>query len=137
MGLVFGQKLSDTLQYVKAEINNSVKQGNNRLRHLLNRPADDNTSVDKVYNSKKQNFDAANCNVPNIPKILHHVRTSLFNVYKTLINNDYLSIVYVALKIEAKRIQVSQVTRFLLFEMVYHNKPPNFKFCITKMIQNA
>ena len=96
MGLVFGQKLSDTPQYVKAEINNSVKQRKHQIAALLNRPADDNTSVDKMYNSKKQNFDAAKCNVPNVPKILHHGRTSLYNVYKILINNDHLSIVSVA-----------------------------------------
>ena len=49
-----------------------------------------------MYNSKKQNFDAANCNVTNVSNIFHHGRTSLYNVYKTLINNDHLSIVYVA-----------------------------------------
>ena len=89
-------KLSDTSQYVKAEINNSVEQRKHQIAALLNKPTDDNTSVDKMYNSKKQNFDAANCNVPNVPNIFHHGRTSLYNVYKTLINNDHLSIVYVA-----------------------------------------
>ena len=29
--------------------------------------SDDNTSVDKKYNAKKENFDAANYNVPNVP----------------------------------------------------------------------
>ena len=118
-GFGIWSKLSDTLKYVKAEINNSVKQRKHQIAALLNKPADDNTSVDKLYNSKKQNFHAANCNIPNVPKILHRGRTSLYNVYKTLINNDHLSIVLCCLKIEAKRIQVSQVTRFLLFEMVF------------------
>ena len=31
-----------------------------------------------------------------------------------------------------KRIQVSQVTGFSLFEMVYHNEPPNFKFALQR-----
>ena len=62
--------------------------------------SNDNTSVDKIFNSKKQNFDAANCNVPNVPNTFHHGRTSLYNVYKTLtltlINNGHLSIVCIA-----------------------------------------
>ena len=95
-GFGIWSKLSDTSQYVKAEINNSVEQRKHQIAALLNKPADDNTSVDKMYNSKKQNFDAANCNVPNVSNIFHHGRTSLYNVYKTLINNDHLSIVYVA-----------------------------------------
>ena len=96
-GFGIWSKLIDTLQYVKAEINSSVRYSFDQRKHqiaaLSNKPTDDNTSVDKMYNSKKQNFDAANCNVPNI---FHHGRTSLYNVYKTLINNNHLSIVYVA-----------------------------------------
>ena len=96
-GFGIWSKLSDTSQYVKAEVNSSVTYSFDQRKHkiaaLLNKPTDDNTSVDKLYNSKKQNFDAANCNVPNI---FHHGRTSLYNVYKTLINNDHLSIVCVA-----------------------------------------
>ena len=99
-GFGIWSKLSDTSQYVKAEINNSVKYSFDQRKHqiaaLLNKPTDDNTSVDKMYNSKKQNFDATNCNVPNVSNIFHHGRTSLYNVHKTLINNDHLSIVYVA-----------------------------------------
>ena len=99
-GFGIWSKLSDTSQYVKAEINNSVTYSFDQRKHqiaaLLNKPTDDNTSVDKMYNSKKQNFDAANCNVPNVSNIFHHGRTSLYNVYKTLINNNHLSIVYVA-----------------------------------------
>ena len=99
-GFGIWSKLSDTSQYVKAEINNSVTYSIDQRKHqiaaLLNKPTDDNTSVDKMYNSKKQNFDAANCNVPNVSNTFHHGRTSLYNVYKTLINNDHLSIVYVA-----------------------------------------
>ena len=94
-------KLSDTSQYVKAEVNSSVTYlFEYQIAALSNKPTDDNTSVDKSFNSKKQNFDAANCNVPNIPNISHHGRTSLYNVYKTLtltlINNGYLSIVCIA-----------------------------------------
>ena len=96
-GFGIWSKLSDTSQYVKAEINSSVTysfdQGKHQIAALSNKPTDDNTSVDKICNSKKQNFDAANCNVPNVPNIFHHGRTSLYNVYKTLINNDHLSIV--------------------------------------------
>ena len=99
-GFGIWSKLSDTSQYVKTEINNSVTYSFDQRKHqiaaLLNKPTDDNTSVDKIYNSKKQNFDAANCNVPNVSNIFHHGRTSLYNIYKTLINNDHLSIVYVA-----------------------------------------
>ena len=93
-------KLSDTSQYVKAEVNSSVTYPFDQRKHqiaaLSNRPTDDNTSVDKIYNSKKQNFNAANCNVPNVPNIFHHGRKSLYNVYKTLINNDHLSIICIA-----------------------------------------
>ena len=95
-GFGIWSKLSDTSQYVNAEINNLVEQRKHQIAALLNKPTDDNTSVDKMYNSKKQNFDAANCNVPNVSNTFHHGRTSLYNVYKTLINNDHLSIVYVA-----------------------------------------
>ena len=97
-------KLSDTSQYVKAEVNSSVTYSFNQKKHqiaaLSNKPTDDNTSIDKNFDSKKQNFDAANCNVPNVPNIFHHGRTSLYNVYKTLtltlINNSHLSIVCIA-----------------------------------------
>ena len=93
-------KLSDTSQNVKAEVNRSViypfDQRKHQIAALSNKPTDDNTSVDKNFNSQKQNFDAENCNVPNVPNIFHHGRTSLYNVYKTLINNDHLSIVCIA-----------------------------------------
>ena len=97
-GFGIWSKLSDISQYVKAKINNSsvtysFDQRKHQIATLSNKSTDNNTSVDKMYNSKKQNFDAANCNVPNI---FHHGRTSLYNVYKTLINNDHLSIVCVA-----------------------------------------
>ena len=99
-GFGIWSKLSDTSQYVKAEVNSSVIYSFDQRKHqiaaLLNKPTDDNTSVDKMYNSKKQNFDAANCNVPNVYNIFHQGRTSLYNVYKTLINNDHLSIVCIA-----------------------------------------
>ena len=100
MGLGFGQNLVIHHNMFKAEINNSVTYSFDQRKHqiaaLLNKPTDDNTSVDKMYNSKKQNFDVANCNVPNVSNIFQHGRTSLYNVYKTLINNNHLSIVYVA-----------------------------------------
>ena len=37
------------------------------MNDFSNISADDNTSVDKNYSSKKENFDAANYNVPNVP----------------------------------------------------------------------
>ena len=97
-------KPSDTSQYVKAEINSSVtysfEQKKHQIAALSNKCTDDNTSVDKIFNSKKQNFDAANCNVPKGPNIFHNGRTSLYNVYNTLtltlINNGHLSIVCIA-----------------------------------------
>ena len=49
--------LTDTLQYVKAEVDSSVTYSF----------FDENTSVVKNYNAKKENFDAANYNVPNVP----------------------------------------------------------------------
>ena len=97
--------LSDTSQYVKAEVNSSVTYSFDHKKHqiaaLSNKSTDDNTSVDKIFNSKKQNFDAANCNVPNVPNIFYHGRTSLYNVYNTLTlilihNGHYLSIICIA-----------------------------------------
>ena len=82
-------KLIDSVTY-------SFDQRKHQIAALSNKPTDDNTSVDKMCNSKKQNFDAANCNVPKVSNIFHHGRTSLYNVYKTLMNNNHLSIVYVA-----------------------------------------
>ena len=49
-GFGIWSKLSDTSQYVKAEINNSVTfsfdQRKNQIAALLSKPTDDNTSVD-------------------------------------------------------------------------------------------
>ena len=72
--------LTDTLQYVKADVDNSVtysfdqkRYQNSKSRYFDEKPndfsniSDDNTSVDKNYNAKKENFDAANYNVPNVP----------------------------------------------------------------------
>ena len=72
--------LTDTLQYVKAEVDSSVtysfdqkRYQNSKSRYFdgksddLSNISDDNTSVDKNYNAKKENFDAANYNVPNVP----------------------------------------------------------------------
>ena len=36
-------------------------------KDFLNISTDDNASVKKGYNSKKENFDAANYNLPNVP----------------------------------------------------------------------
>ena len=56
-GFGIWSKLSDTSQYVKAEINNSVTNSFDQRKHqtaaLLNKPTDDNTLVDKMYNSKE------------------------------------------------------------------------------------
>ena len=124
-------------KYVKAEVNSSVTylfdQKKHQIAALSNKPTDDNISVDKNFNSKKQNFDAANCNVPNVSNIFHHGRTSLHNVYNTLtltlINNGhYLSIICIALY-KGNNDPSFRVTGFSLFEMVYHTEPPDlFKF---------
>ena len=100
-GFGIWSKLSDTSQYVKAEVNSSVTYSFDQKKHqiaaLSKKPTDDNTSVGQIFNSKKQNFDAANCNVQNVLNIFHHGRISLYNVYKTLtltlINNGHLAIV--------------------------------------------
>ena len=69
--------LTDTLQYVKAEVDSSVtysfdqKRFQNSKSRYFDRKSDDfsnkNTSIGKIYNAKKENFDAANYNVPNVP----------------------------------------------------------------------
>ena len=62
-GFGIWSKLSDTSQCVKAEINSSVTYSFDQRKHqiaaLSNKPTDYNTSVNKMYNSKKQYFDAA------------------------------------------------------------------------------
>ena len=73
-------KLTDTLQYVKAEVDSSVTYSFDQKRsRLRSRSSQDtlmesqmtfqtkNTSIDKNFNAKKENFDAANYNVPNVP----------------------------------------------------------------------
>ena len=69
--------LTDTLQYVKAEVDSSVtysfdqKRFQNSKSKYFDEKSDDfsnkNTSIDKNFNAKKENFDAANYNVPNVP----------------------------------------------------------------------
>ena len=70
--------LTDTLHYVKPEIDSSVTYSYNQRRHqnlksryfdaaFFNVPNDENILVDQTYNSKKENFDAANYNVPYVP----------------------------------------------------------------------
>ena len=71
--------LTDTLHYVKPEIDSLVIFSYDQKRHqnskskyfdaaLSNIPNEDNNySVDHTYNAKEGNFDAANYNVPNIP----------------------------------------------------------------------
>ena len=69
--------LTDTLQYVKAEVDSSViysfdQRGfQNSKSKYFDEKSDDfsnkNTSIDKNFNAKKENFDAANYNVPNVP----------------------------------------------------------------------
>ena len=69
--------LTDTLQYVKAEVDSSVtysfdqKRFQNSKSRYFDEKSDDfsnkNTSIDKNFNAKKDKFDAANYNVPNVP----------------------------------------------------------------------
>ena len=69
--------LTNTLQYVKAEVDSSVtysfdqKRFQNSKSKYFDEESDDfsskNTSIDKNFNAKKENFDAANYNVLNVP----------------------------------------------------------------------
>ena len=69
--------LTDTLQYVKAEVDSSVtysfdqRRFHNSKSKYFDGKSDDfsnkKTSIDKIYNAKKENFDAANYNVPDVP----------------------------------------------------------------------
>ena len=76
MSLVFWSILTDTLHYVKAEVDSSVSYSfdqkrfqNSKSRYFDEKSNDfsnKNTSIDKNFNAKKENFDAANYNVPNV-----------------------------------------------------------------------
>ena len=68
--------LTDTLQYVKAEVDSPVTYSFDQRRYQsskskyfeeTNTSTDENASVNKTYNSKGENFDAANYNRPNMP----------------------------------------------------------------------
>ena len=71
--------LTDTLHYVKPEIDSSVIYSCDQKMHqnskskyfdaaFSNIPNENNNhSVDYTYNAKEENFDAANYNVPNVP----------------------------------------------------------------------
>ena len=69
---------ADTLHYVMSEIDSSVIFSYDQKRHqnskskyfdvaFSNIPDDENLLVDQTYNAKKEDFDAANYNVPNFP----------------------------------------------------------------------
>ena len=68
---------TDTLGFVKAEVDSSITYSYDQRRHqnskikyfdaaFSNVPNDENISVEQRYNSEKENFDAANCNKPNV-----------------------------------------------------------------------
>ena len=80
-------KLSDTSQYVK--VNSSVTYSFDQKKHQIaappNKPTDDNTSVEKLFNSKKLNFDVVNCNVPIIPNMLGTVYPNSLSQVQPLI----------------------------------------------------
>ena len=70
--------LTDTLHYVKPKVESSVTYTYDQRRHqnskskyfdaaFSNISDDENISLDQKYNSKKENFNAANYNVPNVP----------------------------------------------------------------------
>ena len=69
--------LTDTLQYVNTEVDSSVtysfdeKRFQNSKSRYFDEKSDDfpnkNTSIDKNFNAKKENFDGTNYNVPNVP----------------------------------------------------------------------
>ena len=74
--------LTDTLHYVKSEVDSSVTYSYDQRRHqnsksryfdaaFSNVPNEENILVDQASNSKKENFDAANYNVPNVPIYSH------------------------------------------------------------------
>ena len=69
---------TDTLHYVKPEVDSSVTYSYDQRRHqnaklryfdaaFSNVPNEENILIDQTANSKKENFDAANYNVPNVP----------------------------------------------------------------------
>ena len=70
--------LTDTLHYVKPEVDSSLTYSYDQRRHqnaksryfdaaFSNVPNEENILIDQTANSKKENFDAANYNVPNVP----------------------------------------------------------------------
>ena len=70
--------LTDHLYYVKPEVDSSVTYSYDQRRHQNSKSKyfdaafsnildDANISVDQTCNSKKENFDAAKYNVPNVP----------------------------------------------------------------------
>ena len=77
MSLVFGQIFFEILDFVKAGVDSSVSYPYDLKRHqnskikyfdaaFSNVSNIENISVDQNCNSKKENFDAANCNKPNV-----------------------------------------------------------------------
>ena len=68
---------TDILGFVKAEVNSLITYSydhkrcqNSKIKYFdaafSNVPNDENISVDQNYNSKKETFDAANCNEPSV-----------------------------------------------------------------------
>ena len=80
--------LTDTLHYVKAEVDSSVTYSYDQRRHqnaklrcfdaaFSNVPNEENVLIDQTVNSKKENFDAANYNVPMYQFIHKHCFLSM------------------------------------------------------------
>ena len=74
----FWSILTDTLHYVKPEVDSSMTYSYDQRRHqnaksryfdaaFSNVPNEENILIDQTANSKKEDFDAANYNVPNVP----------------------------------------------------------------------
>ena len=94
--------LTDTLQYVKAEVDSSVtysfdqKRFQNSKSRYFDEKSDDfsnkNTSIDKNFNAKKENFDAANYNVPNVPILLLSSSIMLDNILNWLTLSLFFSV---------------------------------------------
>ena len=70
--------LTDTLHYVKPEVDSPVTYSYDQRRHqnaksryfdaaFSNVPNEENILIDQTTHSKKENFDATNYNVPNVP----------------------------------------------------------------------
>ena len=120
--------LTDTLQYVKAEVDSSVtysfdqKRFQNSKSRYFDEKSDDfsnkNTSLDKNFNAKKENFDAANYNVPNVPIYSQQLFPNFVSLFTTSYFKPHESICATYLwtddsnctKMESKAFDLEEIT---------------------------